>query len=127
MDKSMFTNTDRNLFSIEFDIVGDNWLQPPNHLFEDTFKIDVKEDEKTYTVEAEVPGVDKSDIHIELEAGNLVIEVAENRKENENVYIHRERRMRPMSRTIFLSDACEEDIRAKIEGGLLEIILPKRG
>ncbi|HEV2219398.1 MAG TPA: Hsp20 family protein, partial [Casimicrobiaceae bacterium] len=45
-------------------------------------KIDVTEDDKTYRVKAEVPGVKKEDIHVAVE-GNQVSISAEVRKEEE--------------------------------------------
>ena len=41
-----------------------------------SIKIDVKENDKAYTVQAEVPGVSKEDIHVSLE-GNVVTVRAE--------------------------------------------------
>jgi HSP20 family protein len=45
-------------------------------------KMDVKEDDKTYTVHAEMPGVNKEDIHVALE-GNTVTLSAEVKREQE--------------------------------------------
>lgn len=38
------------------DFFGDGWFSGRN-LLGDTFKIDVKEDDKEYTIDAEMPGV----------------------------------------------------------------------
>ena len=46
------------------------------------FKVDVKEDDKTYTVHADLPGVKKEDIHVTVD-GNVVTVSAETRRESE--------------------------------------------
>ncbi len=99
----------------------------PRNLTHDNFKIDVKEDEKQFTVEAELPGVKKEEIGLELNEGVLSISVrreeqVEEKKEN---YVHRERRFGSMQRSIRLSDVSPEGVDAKFENGILEITIPK--
>ncbi len=49
---------------------------------ESLIKIDVKEDDKSYTVYAEIPGVKKDDLHVSIE-GNQVSINAETRQDKE--------------------------------------------
>ena len=94
----------------------------------DTFKIDVKDTGKTYEVTAEMPGIKKENLDIHLDEGRLKICVhqeEENEEENKN-YIHRERRVTSMERNIYLQDAASDDIKAKLEEGILHIAIPKK-
>ena len=45
-------------------------------------KVDVEEDERNYTVKADIPGVNKDDIHVSVEGSQVSIE-AEVKKETE--------------------------------------------
>ncbi len=94
----------------------------------DTFKVDVEDSEKEYIVHAELPGVNKEEVHLSLEDGRLRILVQRNEeKEDKNKnYIHRERRVCSMERNIFLAEAGEENIKAKLEHGVLKIEIPKK-
>lgn len=116
-------NTD--LFNLMDDMFNDTWmLRTP---FANTFKVDVKEDDASYTIEAEMPGVDKKDISVDIEDGRLTIAVNqdETTKVEEEGYIHRERRTTSMTRSIYLDSAGEKGVTAKLENGLLNIHIPK--
>ncbi|MBI9013691.1 MAG: Hsp20/alpha crystallin family protein [Clostridiales bacterium] len=109
------------------DFFTGNWPVRRN-LAGDTFKIDIQDSEKTYIVEAELPGVKKEDINITLNEGKLNLSVkkeefSENKAKN---YIHRERMYAQMARTIFLADADDKSIKAKLEEGVLTITVPKK-
>ena len=102
-------------------------MMPGRNLLRDTFKIDIVETENEYRVEAELPGVQKNEIGLNVEDDNLCISVAhmeEVNKEEKN-YIHRERRASSMSRRIRLAGAKLEDIKAKLEEGVLIVTIPK--
>jgi HSP20 family protein len=109
------------------DFFSDTW-PARRSLASDTFKIDVQDEENTYLVEAELPGVSKEDIRISVDDGKLNISVEKN-EENEETdkhYIHRERRFCSMSRNIFLADMNPEEIKAKLDEGILKIEIQKR-
>lgn len=94
----------------------------------DTFKLDIKEKEDEYVIEAELPGVKKEEINLELTDGKLVISIErqEEQEKEEKNYIHRERRFSSMTRSIYLREAKEEEINAKLEEGVLCIKIPKK-
>lgn len=94
----------------------------------DTFKVDVEDGEKEYIVHAELPGVKKEEVTLSLEDGRLRISVQRNeeKEEKDKNYIHRERRICSMERNIFLAEAGEENIKAKLEHGVLSIEIPKK-
>lgn len=109
------------------DFFDEKWLSRKN-LFRDTFKMDVQENENNYVVEAELPGVKKEEIDVKMDDGRLQIsvereEVAEENKKN---YIHKERRCSSLKRSVYLVDAEEEGIVAKLEEGVLNVTIPKK-
>lgn len=109
------------------DFFTDGW-QTRRSLARDTFKIDVQDNEKEYLIEAELPGIQKNEVSIELEEGRLKLTVNKEEKieENNKNYIHRERRYSSMQRSIVLYDAEAGGIKAKLENGVLSITVPKK-
>ena len=102
-------------------------LMTSRNLFRDTFKIDIAETDSEYAIEAELPGVKKEEIDLDIENDNLCISVQRSEEVNkdENNYIHRERRFGSMSRRIRLADAKLDEAKAKLEEGVLRITIPK--
>ncbi len=97
-------------------------------LLADTFKIDVQDNKTEYLVEAELPGATKEDIGISLNEGKLNISFnkTEDIEEKDKNYIHRERRSTSMSRSVVLSDADTDGIKARLDNGVLSITVPKK-
>lgn len=92
-------------------------------------KVDIKELENQYLLEAEIPGVNKDQINIDYENNYLTISVEnihEVNEEKEN-YIRKERRVGKTSRSFYVENIRYEDIQAKYENGLLKVTLPKDG
>lgn len=93
-------------------------------------KMDVKEDDKSYTVHAEIPGVKKEDIHVTID-GNQVAISAETRQEKEvkegEKVLRSERYYGKVSRSFSVaSDIDESASQAKYNDGVLELVLPKK-
>jgi len=93
-------------------------------------KLDLKEDDKAYTVHADIPGVKKEDIQVSIE-GNRVSISAETKmekeeKEGEKV-LRSERYIGKVARSFTLaSDVDEGKAVAKYADGVLELTLPKK-
>ena len=102
-------------------------LTSSRSLLRDTFKIDIEEKETEYLIEAEVPGIQKNEIDISIEDDNLIIHVnrTEEADKNGKNYIHRERRISSMNRRVRLAGANLDEIKAKLEDGILTISIPK--
>lgn len=93
-------------------------------------KLDVSEEEKGYTVCAEIPGVKKEDIHVTIDGNQVAIsaEVKNEKevKEGEKV-LRSERFYGKVSRAFQLDqDVDESAAQAKYQDGILELHLPKR-
>ena len=93
-------------------------------------KVDVKEDDAAYTVQAEVPGVSKEDIHVSVD-GNVVSLRAEVRqhdekKEGEKV-LRSERYFGAVARSFQLPmDLDASQAKARYDDGVLTLTLPKK-
>jgi HSP20 family protein len=93
-------------------------------------KLDVKEDEKGYTVQAEVPGVKKEDIQVDID-GNQVSLRAELKKEKEEKkgekVVYSERSYGMVSRSFTLPvEVDEKAAKAEYKDGVLNLLLPKK-
>jgi HSP20 family protein len=93
-------------------------------------KIDVSEDDKAYTVHAEIPGVRKEDIQVEVEGGQVSIraEVKQEKEEKKGgKVLHSERTYGMVSRSFSLpAEVDDKATEAKYKDGLLELTLPKK-
>lgn len=93
-----------------------------------SFKIDVEKTADAYLVTAEVPGLTKEDIDIDVENDLLTISVhkeEESREEDEKkTYVHKERHSFNSTRQISLEGVDENAIQAKMENGILTIKMP---
>lgn len=92
-----------------------------------TFRTDIKETENEYIVLAELPGVNKENINIEVDENYMTITAVNDEiiEEEKNNYIRKERRSGRFQRSFNISDVKADEIRAKYENGILEIVLPK--
>lgn len=93
----------------------------------DSFKVDVQDNEGGYVVEAEIPGVSKDELDVDLRDNRLTISVRreESVEEEGKNYVHRERRRTSMSRGLMLPDASNEGVEAKLNDGVLTVSVPK--
>lgn len=97
---------------------------------EPQIKMDVKEADGKYLVNAEIPGVNKDDIHVTIDGNRVSIsaEVKQEKeaKEGERV-IRSERSYGMASRCFTLADEVDQNqIQAKYNNGVLELTLPKK-
>lgn len=93
-------------------------------------KTDIREKDNEYLIEVDIPGVDKEDIEITLVDGYLSITAKKEEKtetKEDGVYIRQERYYGSQSRRIYVGDEItENDISAKFDKGVLELIVPKK-
>ena len=93
-------------------------------------KVDVSEQDKAYTVHAELPGVKKEDIQVEIDGDQVAItaEVKQEKdvKDGERV-VHSERYYGKLSRAFRLGQEIDDAAAAaKFSDGVLELTLPKK-
>ena len=115
----------------DMDGVFDNFFSdsyvPSWFMGDNQMKVDIKENENEYIVEADMPGVKKEQINIELHNDRLTIAVETNEEVNEEKenYIRRERRSGSFSRSFYVENVKDDEIKARFENGVLSVLLPK--
>lgn len=93
-------------------------------------KVDVSEDEKSYTVHAEIPGAKKEDIKVSIDGGGVSIgaEVKKTREQKDGEKVIRsERYYGSVARSFSLATEVDEaQCAATYKDGVLELVLPKK-
>ena len=112
---------------------GDSFLTPSERVFNRLPAVDIRENEKAYMLEAELPGFDEKDIEIRLNGNHLTLEsknAVEKNEENaapEGNYLIRERRIASFTRSFKLPDnANPEGIAASFKNGILCLEISKK-
>ena len=100
----------------------------PTRLANSNFKMDIKEQGDQYIIEAEVPGFTRDEIKLDVEKGLLTITVKKDDTQEEQTdnYLHRERTLQQMTRRVALGEVDEDQLKARLDNGILEIIVPKK-
>ena len=122
----LLNNLQRDLYNPEYNQLSDdasvataNW----------TPSVDITENDRAFTLIADIPGVDPKDIDISMEKGVLSIKgerQSENIEEKEN-YRRVERQSGEFYRRFTLPDSADADkIEAKSEHGVLTVTIPKQ-
>ena len=92
-------------------------------------KVDVKDEGDHYLLEADMPGMKKDDLKVEVNDGVLTISAEYNesneQKDEADKYVYRERRYGSMSRSFNVEGIRENDISAELKDGVLKLTLPK--
>ncbi|MFO7706112.1 MAG: Hsp20/alpha crystallin family protein [Halopseudomonas sp.] len=125
-------------------------LIPQNRLFDDLFKdftggffirplhgdslpqqirVDVQETDSAYQVNAELPGVKKEDIHVDVNGAlvTLKAEIRQQDSSSDERALHSERYYGSVTRILELPGEVEADeASARYEEGVLKLVLPKR-
>jgi len=90
--------------------------------------VDISEDDKVYTVTAELPGLSAEDVDVSLDGSNLVIKGEkqnETKTEDKNYHLT-ERTYGSFERSFFLPEGVNRDaIAASVDKGVLTVTLPK--
>jgi HSP20 family protein len=93
------------------------------------FKVDVKDKDDRYEVDADLPGLHREMIDVSYDEGILTIsaDMNEESKTEKDNYVVNERRMGRVSRSFSVSDVKEDEITAEYKDGVLKVVLPKSG
>ena len=117
-----------------FESMLDNFFAPMRDIDETvqgnlTPAVDISETENEYLVRAELPGINKEDVHVTLENGILTLS-AETRSESEERdgerLIRQERSYGKYIRSLRLGKGINDQaVKASYKNGILEIVVPK--
>lgn len=91
------------------------------------FRVDIKEQEDAYLLEAELPGVKQEQLALSVDNGMLTISADVNMEKHEEKasYLYSERRTGHMERAFNLEGIQEDGITAAYKDGILTVTLPK--
>ena len=93
-----------------------------------SFKVDLKENEDNYTIDADLPGIKKEDISLEYDNNYLTIsamrdETVENKEDD---FVRRERTYGKFNRSFYIDNIDENTVDASFTDGVLKVTLPKK-
>ncbi len=119
--------------SIFDDFFGDEFMGIPVSRQFATPAVNISENDKQYDIQIAAPGMTKGDFKISINENNeLVISLEkkqqdEKKDENKKTWLRREFSYASYSQSFVLPENVEEkNINAKMENGVLNIILPKK-
>ena len=93
------------------------------------FKTDITDEGDHYLLEADLPGFDKKDIHLDINGDTLIINAerhCEKKSKDKDKYVHIERSYGKYAREFDVSSVDVEKIKAKYNDGVLSLTLPKK-
>ncbi len=94
------------------------------------FQTDITDQGDSYLLEADLPGFEKKDIHLDLSGDTLTVH-AERRssheeKDDHDRYVHLERSYGSYSRSFDVSMIRTDEIKAQYQNGVLKLTMPKK-
>ncbi len=105
--------------AVHADIIGDEWVG--------AYPMDVREDDDYVYVEAELPGFNRDEINLTLEAGMLMLTAERKSEEKKGTSHLTERRFTKVQRSFTLPTSVDENkVEASLSDGVLHIKLTKR-
>jgi HSP20 family protein len=113
----------RNFLGDDFEALFENVNN-----FSSSFRVDLRETDNQYVLEADLPGINKEDISLRYE--NNYLTISAKRKEtqevkNERNYVRQERRFGQFQRNFYIDNIQEDNIDAKFNHGVLTVTLLK--
>jgi HSP20 family protein len=91
--------------------------------------VDMKEEENRYVLQADFPGMKKEDVSVEITEDYIVISGSkeESKEESRDGYVWKERGSTSYFRRLPMpEDADPDQVKARLDGGVLELIINKR-
>lgn len=106
-------------------LFSDPWGRESSHV--PAMHVDVEQRDNGYLLKADLPGVEKQDIHLSVEDGRLTISADLNaeKQENQQGFLYNERRYGHVERSFQLEGIDEKAITATYRNGVLMLNLPK--
>jgi len=88
--------------------------------------VDIFETDMDLVIEAEVPGIAREDLKLNIEDDILTLEGEKKKENKDEEYLYKESKEGRFSQSFSLPENADKDkIKAKFENGVLRIIIPK--
>lgn len=120
---------ERNYYGLRDSLLDNLFFPYESRQTNTMMKTDVKETAESFEISIDVPGIEKKDVTLEFEDGYLTVTA---KRENETAekdangdYIRRERFTGSFSRSYYVGEVDKAAIKAKLENGVLTVLLPK--
>lgn len=110
------------------DFFRDDFFDRKDRMNFNLMKTDIREDDKSYLLEVDLPGYSKDDIKIDITNGYLTINAKVEKEDNEDDknYVRRERFTGEVSRSFYVGEDIKEDeVKASFKNGILTLEVPK--
>lgn len=110
------------------DFFRDDFFDRKDRMNFNLMKTDIREDDKSYLLEVDLPGYSKDDIKIDITDGYLTInaKVEKEDKDESKTYVRRERFTGEVSRSFYVGENIKEDeVKASFKNGILTLEVPK--
>lgn len=120
-------NDDWGFGSFFDEFFNNNEIMPAFFAQGNSLRADIRETDSEFIVEAEMPGVKREDIKLDLDDDVLTLSMErklENKEEKDN-YLRMERRYGSFSRSFRVENIKHEDVKAEYKDGILKVVLPK--
>lgn len=118
----------KNEFDLFDDMFNDSFLMSGNS--SRLMKTDIKEKDKEYVIEMDLPGYEKENIKINIADGYLTIHAVSSKnssEKEEGKFVRKERYLGECSRSFYIGDDVNEDsIKASFKNGILKVEIPKK-
>lgn len=110
----------------------DNWLDwaPTRGRRRWTPAVDVKETDKSYVLEADLPGMSEKDVDVRVDGDTLILssEKSEEKEDKDEGFLRKERTYHSFQRSFRLPQDVDKDkIDARFNNGVLTIDMPRTG
>ena len=114
-----------------FDEMFDDFFPKATVYSDNLMRTDVYEKDGYYNLDIELPGYNKEDVQMEVIDGYLNIKATHNisneEKDAKGNLVRSERRFGSCSRSFYVGENIKaEDIKAKFDNGILNIVLPSK-
>lgn len=112
-----------------FDLFDEMFEEPFFGKSNKLMKTDIKESDKEYTIEVDLPGYTKDNIKISVNDGYLTVNANISKEDNDtsSKYVRKERYYGQCSRSFYVGDNIEtEDVKASFHNGILKLSVPKK-
>jgi HSP20 family protein len=118
-------------------VFGNSVMEPATRTFYNRPAVDIRETDKAYLLDMELPGCGENDITIHVDGNSLTVASKpedtaasaepKEKKEGQEIWILRERRICSFSRSFKLPENANlEDVSAEFKNGVLSIEVQKR-
>ena len=119
-----------NPFREMADLERSFWGDPDSRNALAEFKTDITDEGDHFLLEADMPGFDKKDIHLDVNGDTLTIhaerKAEQEEKDDKNNYVRCERSFGSYSRQFDLSSVDADHMKATYDNGVLKLEMPKK-